>query len=153
MSCSGVASARHACATSEKNCVSGGIVSSGWASSISRSSVVPERATPTMNGAGARLGFFGFELRLKGDRTAGAVWQTLFGILAAVRIGIVSYWFNRGQAVVSRQVRSALDSLGHETFVLARPTTDTNIRASFVDRTDVWDQPGITEASAYDIPP
>jgi glycosyltransferase involved in cell wall biosynthesis len=70
-----------------------------------------------------------------------------------VRIGIVSYWFNRGQAVVSRQVRSALDSLGHETFVLARPTTETNIRASFVDHTDVWDQPGITEASAYDIPP
>ena len=33
-------------------CVSGGIASSGWASSISRSRVVPERPTPTMNGAG-----------------------------------------------------------------------------------------------------
>ena len=32
--------------------VSGGIASSGWASSISRSSVVPERPTPTTNGAG-----------------------------------------------------------------------------------------------------
>ena len=33
--------------------VSGGIASSGWASSIIRSSVVPERPTPTTNGAGA----------------------------------------------------------------------------------------------------
>jgi 1,2-diacylglycerol 3-alpha-glucosyltransferase len=70
----------------------------------------------------------------------------------AMRIGIVSYWFNRGQAVVSRQLRSALDGLGHETFVLARPTTETNIRASFVDRGDVWAQPGVTEASANEIP-
>jgi 1,2-diacylglycerol 3-alpha-glucosyltransferase len=69
-----------------------------------------------------------------------------------MRIGIVSYWFNRGQAVVSRQLRSALTGLGHETFVLARPTTETNIRSAFVDRGDVWDQPGITEASAYEIP-
>jgi 1,2-diacylglycerol 3-alpha-glucosyltransferase len=69
-----------------------------------------------------------------------------------MRIGIVSYWFNRGQAVVSRQLRSALNGLGHETFVLARPTTETNIRSAFVDRGDVWDQPGITEASAYEIP-
>jgi 1,2-diacylglycerol 3-alpha-glucosyltransferase len=76
----------------------------------------------------------------------------MFCILRAVRIGIVSYWFNRGQAVVSRQLRSALDGLGHETFVLARPTTETNIRAAFVDRSDVWDQPGVTEASAYEIP-
>ncbi len=33
-------------------CVSGGIASCGWASSIIRSSVVPERPTPTTNGAG-----------------------------------------------------------------------------------------------------
>ena len=32
---------------------SGGIASCGWASSISRSRVVPERPTPTTNGAGA----------------------------------------------------------------------------------------------------
>jgi 1,2-diacylglycerol 3-alpha-glucosyltransferase len=69
-----------------------------------------------------------------------------------MRIGIVSYWFNRGQAVVSRQLRAALDGLGHETFVLARPTTETNIRSAFVDRGDVWAQPGVTEASAYEIP-
>jgi glycosyltransferase involved in cell wall biosynthesis len=69
-----------------------------------------------------------------------------------MRVGICAYWFNRGQGVVARQVRSALDSLGHETFVLARPTRAKNIRPSFVDRSGVWDQPGITEASAYRIP-
>jgi glycosyltransferase involved in cell wall biosynthesis len=68
-----------------------------------------------------------------------------------MRIGICAYWFNRGQGVVARQMRSALDSLGHETFVLARPTRAKNIRPAFVDRTGVWDQPGITEASAYRI--
>jgi glycosyltransferase involved in cell wall biosynthesis len=69
-----------------------------------------------------------------------------------MRIGICAYWFNRGQGVVARQLRSALDSLGHETFVLARPTRAGNIRPAFVDRTGVWDQPGITEASEYAIP-
>src|SRR4051794_14303970 len=69
-----------------------------------------------------------------------------------MRIGVSSFWFNRGQAVVGRQIRSALDSLGHETFVLARPTRGGNIRPAFIDRTDVWDQPGVTEASAYEIP-
>jgi glycosyltransferase involved in cell wall biosynthesis len=70
-----------------------------------------------------------------------------------MRIGIVSYWFNRGQAVVARQVRSAFDGLGHETFVLARPTRESNVRrTSFIDRTGVWDQPRVREASAYEIP-
>jgi 1,2-diacylglycerol 3-alpha-glucosyltransferase len=69
-----------------------------------------------------------------------------------MRIGICAYWFNRGQGIVARQLRSALDSLGHETFVLARPTRAANIRPSFVDRSGVWDQPRITEASAYRIP-
>ena len=69
-----------------------------------------------------------------------------------MRIGICSWWFNRGQAVVARHLRSALDALGHETFVLARPTRGGNIRPSFIDRTGVWDQPGVTEASAYEIP-
>ena len=69
-----------------------------------------------------------------------------------MRIGICAYWFNRGQGVVARQVRSVLDSLGHETFVLARPTRESNIRSAFVDRSDVWDQPGVTEASSYEIP-
>jgi 1,2-diacylglycerol 3-alpha-glucosyltransferase len=64
-----------------------------------------------------------------------------------MRIGICAYWFNRGQGVVARQLRSGIESLGHETFVLARPTRAKNIRPSFIDRTGVWDQPGITEAS------
>jgi 1,2-diacylglycerol 3-alpha-glucosyltransferase len=72
--------------------------------------------------------------------------------MAPMRIGLCAYWFNRGQGVVARQMRSALDSLGHETFVLARPTRAKNIRPAFVDRTGVWDQPGITAASAYRIP-
>lgn len=72
--------------------------------------------------------------------------------MAPMRIGICAYWFNRGQGVVARQLRSALDSLGHETFVLARPTRAKNIRPAFVDRSGVWDQPEITEASAYRIP-
>ena len=69
-----------------------------------------------------------------------------------MRIGICAYWFNRGQGVVARQIRSALDSLGHQTFVLARPTRAKNIRPAFVDHSGVWDQPGVTEASAYKIP-
>ncbi len=68
-----------------------------------------------------------------------------------MRIGICAYWFNRGQGVVARQIRSALDELGHQTFVLARPTRAKNIRPSFVDRTGVWDQPEVSEASAYRI--
>lgn len=69
-----------------------------------------------------------------------------------MRIGIVSYWFNRGQGVVGRQLRSALDSLGHQTYVLARPTRKTNIRPGWIDREGVWDQPGVTPASDYLIP-
>jgi 1,2-diacylglycerol 3-alpha-glucosyltransferase len=69
-----------------------------------------------------------------------------------MRIGVCAYWFNRGQGVVARHVRSALDALGHETFVLARPTRESNIRSAFIDRSGVWDQPGVTEASGYEIP-
>ena len=68
-----------------------------------------------------------------------------------MRVGIVSKWFNRGQPVVGRQLRSALDELGHETFVLARPKKERGPRPGALDRDDVWDQPGVTEASAYDI--
>jgi 1,2-diacylglycerol 3-alpha-glucosyltransferase len=69
-----------------------------------------------------------------------------------MRIGIVAYWFNRGQGVVARYLRSAFDQLGHETFVLARPTRASNLKPAFVDREGVWDQPGVTAASAYDVP-
>lgn len=69
-----------------------------------------------------------------------------------MRVGVSSYWFNRGQGVVGRQLRSALETLGHETFVLARPTRDTNIKPSFVDQAGPWDQAGVTVASSYSIP-
>ena len=69
-----------------------------------------------------------------------------------MRIGIVAYWFNRGQAVVARQIRAALEGLGHETFVLARPTRKTNIRPDWIDRSGVWAQQGVTAASDYEIP-
>jgi len=69
-----------------------------------------------------------------------------------VRIGIVTKWFNRGQAFVSRYIRDALDARGHETFILARPTRDKGPMAAHVDRTGVWDQPGVTEASDWEVP-
>jgi 1,2-diacylglycerol 3-alpha-glucosyltransferase len=69
-----------------------------------------------------------------------------------VRIGIVSKWFNRGQPVVGRQLRSALQDLGHETAVLARPKKERGPRPGALDRDDVWDQPAVTEASAFDVP-
>ena len=70
-----------------------------------------------------------------------------------MRIGIVSKWFDRGQPVVGRYLRTAFEDLGHETVVLARPKKERGPRPGALDRKDVWDQPGITEASAYDIPP
>ncbi len=69
-----------------------------------------------------------------------------------MRIGIVSYWFNRGQGTVGRCIRSIFDELGHETFVLARPTKDKFDLPRFIDKTDVWDQLGVTFASHFNIP-
>jgi glycosyltransferase involved in cell wall biosynthesis len=69
-----------------------------------------------------------------------------------MRVGIVTKWFNRGQPVVGRQLRSAVETLGHESFVLARPKKERGPRPGALDRDDVWDQPGVTEASAYDVP-
>ena len=68
-----------------------------------------------------------------------------------MRVGVVSKWFNRGQPVVGRQLRSAVDELGHESFVLARPKKERGPRPGALDRDDVWDQPGVTEAAAYEI--
>jgi len=69
-----------------------------------------------------------------------------------VKVGIVTKWFNRGQAFVSRYVRDALDAHGHETFILARPTKDKGAMAAHIDRSGVWDQPGVTEASEWEVP-
>jgi 1,2-diacylglycerol 3-alpha-glucosyltransferase len=68
-----------------------------------------------------------------------------------VRIGLVTKWFASGQAVVSRYIRSALDELGHETFILAKPGKGPRAQLERVPD-PVWDQPGVTEASEADIP-
>lgn len=67
-------------------------------------------------------------------------------------MGIVTKWFASGQAVVSRYVRSALEELGHETFVLAREGTGP--RSGVTERVPdpVWDQPGVTETGESDVP-
>lgn len=69
-----------------------------------------------------------------------------------MKVGLVCYWFNRGQAVVGRHIRAALEELGLETAVLARPTKPSFTRPGFIDETDVWSQPGVTRASAFLIP-
>lgn len=68
------------------------------------------------------------------------------------RIGIVSWWFNRGQGVVARQLRSALMELGHETFVLGRPSPSAGAFPSTARSDDVWDQSGVMPASDFEIP-
>ena len=69
-----------------------------------------------------------------------------------MRIGLVTYWFNRGQGTIGRRLRGILDGLGHETFVLARPTKATFHRPAHVEGGDVWDQTGVTRASRFQIP-
>ena len=70
-----------------------------------------------------------------------------------MKVGIVSKWTASGQAVVARQIRSALDGLGHETFVLARPGSGPRAQQAAEGEPDpVWDQPGVTEGSAHEIP-
>ncbi len=69
-----------------------------------------------------------------------------------MRVGIVTKWFNRGQPIVGRYVRSAIDELGHESFVLARPRREGGPRPGALERTGIWDQPGVTEGSAFEVP-
>jgi 1,2-diacylglycerol 3-alpha-glucosyltransferase len=69
-----------------------------------------------------------------------------------VRVGIVSKWFNRGQPIVGRYIRSAVDGLGHESFVLARPRREQGPRPGALEREGIWDQPRVTEASAFKPP-
>jgi glycosyltransferase involved in cell wall biosynthesis len=73
-----------------------------------------------------------------------------------LKVGIVSKWIASGQAVVARQLRSALDDLGHESFVLARPGSGPRAQkaasAGGGDTDAVWDQPGITKASDHHVP-
>ena len=68
-----------------------------------------------------------------------------------MRVGLVTKWFNRGQPVVARQLRSALEELGHETYVLARPKKERGPMKGRLQRDGVWDQPRVDTAAAYDI--
>ena len=70
-----------------------------------------------------------------------------------MRVGIVSKWVASGQAVVARQIRSALDELGHDTFVLARPGSGPRAQlAGGADVDPVWNQPGVTQGSTHELP-
>ena len=69
-----------------------------------------------------------------------------------MRVGIVTKWFNRGQPIVGRYLRSAVEELGHESFVLARPRREQGPRPGALERSGIWDQPGVTEASAFEVP-
>jgi 1,2-diacylglycerol 3-alpha-glucosyltransferase len=69
-----------------------------------------------------------------------------------MRAGICAFWFNRGQGVVARQLRSALDELGHETYVLGRPTKESFPMPQEAREDDVWAQEGVTPASDFFIP-
>ena len=69
-----------------------------------------------------------------------------------MNVGIVSKWFNRGQPMVGRQIRSAVDELGHASFVLAKPRREKGPMGGALELTGVWDQPGVTPASAFETP-
>ena len=69
-----------------------------------------------------------------------------------MRVGIVSKWIASGQAIVARQLRSALDELGHESFVLARPGSGPRAQLATGAVDPVWDQPGVTPASTHEVP-
>ena len=63
-----------------------------------------------------------------------------------------SFWFNRGQAVVGRGLRSALETLFATNLrSWARLAKDTAAKPGMLSREDVCDQPGVTE-SHYPIP-
>jgi 1,2-diacylglycerol 3-alpha-glucosyltransferase len=68
-----------------------------------------------------------------------------------MKIGLVTYWFNRGQAVISRHLRQLLDEAGHSTVVLARLTRKSFFKPLYSSSEDVWSQSGITLGSAYDL--
>lgn len=69
-----------------------------------------------------------------------------------MNVGIVSKWFNRGQPVVGRYLRSAVDDLGHRSFVLAKPRREKGPMGGALERTGVWDQPDVTAASSFQTP-
>jgi 1,2-diacylglycerol 3-alpha-glucosyltransferase len=54
--------------------------------------------------------------------------------------------------MVGRQIRSAVDELGHTSFVLAKPRREKGPMGGALELTGVWDQPGVTAASAFETP-
>ncbi|MFH2072256.1 MAG: glycosyltransferase [Actinomycetota bacterium] len=70
-----------------------------------------------------------------------------------MRIGFVSLWVNRGQGIVTRQIRDVMEEAGHETFVLARPTGDLAAMPSHVDESEEWLDPSVTYGSRYQMDP
>ena len=69
-----------------------------------------------------------------------------------MNVGVVSKWFNRGQPMVGRQIRSAVDELGHTSFVLAKPRREKGPMGGALELTGVWYQPRVTAASAFETP-
>lgn len=65
-----------------------------------------------------------------------------------MRIGLVSFWFTRGQAFCTRAVRQIFREAGHETFVLARPD---KLKKRFRDD-GIWAEEGVEVASDNAIP-
>lgn len=70
-----------------------------------------------------------------------------------MKVGIVSYWFNRGQATLGRHIYDSLIASGHEVSVLARPTTKTFYLPEHVDGDGDWAVSDLTLASSFSIPP
>ena len=70
-----------------------------------------------------------------------------------MRIGLVSMWANRGQGIMTRQIRAILDDSGHETFVLARPVRDISPLPHRFDGRPEWQEPGVTFGSSYTMAP
>ena len=66
-----------------------------------------------------------------------------------MRVGFVSLWANRGQGIITRQIRDIIDKGGHETFVLARPTGDSAAMPGHIDERDEWCDPSVTHGSKY----
>lgn len=55
-----------------------------------------------------------------------------------MKIGIVTTWFERGAAIVSRQFKEALEMQGHEVFIYARGGE------KFAKNDNRWNMPGVT---------
>lgn len=69
--------------------------------------------------------------------------------LQGLRVGFVTYWFNRGQATVSRWIRGAFQEAGIETEILIRPSIAPLEDGSRYSLEDVW----YLERDEYELAP